>query len=129
MTDYLNDIYSQYGYHVQKNHYFICDDKDKIAAIFADMKNPYPEKIGEYKVKYVRDLTDGYDSEQPDNVPILPVSKSSHMITFTFENGATFTLRTSGTEPKIKYYTEYCGESYEEARATLDDMFKTGIIP
>lgn len=37
---------------------------------------------------------------------ILPVSKSSQMITFYFENGCVATLRTSGTEPKIKYYTE-----------------------
>ena len=29
------------------------------------------------------------------------------MVTFTFENGCVATLRTSGTEPKIKYYTEH----------------------
>jgi phosphomannomutase len=28
------------------------------------------------------------------------------MITFTFENGSVATLRISGTEPKVKYYTE-----------------------
>lgn len=30
------------------------------------------------------------------------------MITFTLQNGVVATLRTSGTEPKIKYYTEFC---------------------
>ena len=35
---------------------------------------------------------------------------SCQMITFTFENGCVATLRTSGTEPKIKYYTELIGE-------------------
>ncbi|KAK9529750.1 hypothetical protein VZT92_013824 [Zoarces viviparus] len=30
------------------------------------------------------------------------------MITFTLQNGVVATLRTSGTEPKIKCYTEYC---------------------
>ncbi|KAL7841190.1 hypothetical protein SRHO_G00248810 [Serrasalmus rhombeus] len=39
---------------------------------------------------------------------ILPTSKSSQMITFTFANGGVATMRTSGTEPKIKYYTELC---------------------
>jgi phosphomannomutase len=39
---------------------------------------------------------------------ILPVSKSSQMITFTLENSCIITMRTSGTEPKIKYYTEFC---------------------
>ena len=28
------------------------------------------------------------------------------MITFTLANGAALTLRTSGTEPKIKYYAD-----------------------
>ena len=36
---------------------------------------------------------------------MLPTS-SSQMITFTFEDGSVATLRTSGTEPKIKYYVE-----------------------
>ena len=28
------------------------------------------------------------------------------MLTFYFENGCTVTIRTSGTEPKIKWYSE-----------------------
>lgn len=61
-------------------------------------------------VKSIRDLTTGYDSSTHDHKPLLPVSKSSQMITFNFENGLIATLRTSGTEPKIKYYAELCGD-------------------
>ena len=39
---------------------------------------------------------------QDDQKARLPVSKSSHMITFWLDNGVVITLRTSGTEPKIK---------------------------
>ena len=35
------------------------------------------------------------------------------MITFTFDNGVTATIRTSGTEPKIKYYTEIASKPEE----------------
>lgn len=68
----------------------------------------YPSSLlnGKYKVKGVRDLTTGYDSRQPDGKALLPSSSSSQMITFYFENGLDATIRTSGTEPKIKYYTE-----------------------
>ncbi|KAJ7347634.1 Phosphoglucomutase-2 [Desmophyllum pertusum] len=66
----------------------------------------YPSACGPYRLSGIRDLTAGYDNTKPDNKPILPVSKSSQMITFYFENGCVATLRTSGTEPKIKYYTE-----------------------
>lgn len=59
-----------------------------------------------YAVKGVRDLTTGFDSREPDLKARLPSSSSSQMITFYFENGLDATIRTSGTEPKIKYYTE-----------------------
>jgi phosphomannomutase len=62
----------------------------------------------------VRDLTTGYDSSQPDNKAVLPVSRSSQMVTFDFDNGLVTTLRTSGTEPKIKYYTELCASPQQQ---------------
>lgn len=72
----------------------------------------YPNSIlgGRYLIKSVRDLTTGYDSSTIDHKPVLPVSKSSQMITFNFDNGLIASLRTSGTEPKIKYYAELCSE-------------------
>jgi len=36
------------------------------------------------------------------------------MITFWLENGVVITLRTSGTEPKLKYYTEFCASPDNE---------------
>ena len=39
----------------------------------------------------------------------LPCSKSSYMITLYLEDGVSLTIRTSGTEPKIKYYSEAIG--------------------
>lgn len=44
------------------------------------------------------------------------------MITFTFSNGGVATMRTSGTEPKIKYYTELCaapGNRWAKGEMTL----------
>jgi len=43
-------------------------------------------------------------------ISVLPVSSSSEMITYTFANGCVATLRTSGTEPKLKYYVEWSGQ-------------------
>lgn len=71
----------------------------------------YPKSIlgGKYVINGVRDLTSGYDNTKPGNKAVLPISKSSQMITFSFSNGLVTTLRTSGTEPKVKYYSELCG--------------------
>ncbi|KAL5011630.1 hypothetical protein ScPMuIL_010181 [Solemya velum] len=113
LNQQLDKIYAKYGYHLSSNSYFLCHDPKTIEQMFAEIRNyqgtgKYPESCGPYKIRDVRDLTVGYDSSQPNNKPVLPVSKSSQMMTFTFENGCVATIRTSGTEPKIKYYTEHC---------------------
>ena len=79
--------------------------------IFKPFLFQYPKKIGKFTVDSVRDLTTGYDSSTKDHVALLPSSSSSQMITFSFTNNSVLTLRTSGTEPKIKYYSEICAQS------------------
>uniref|UniRef100_A0A673IAX0 Phosphoglucomutase-2-like n=1 Tax=Sinocyclocheilus rhinocerous TaxID=307959 RepID=A0A673IAX0_9TELE len=113
LSHQLRSIYEEYGYHISKNSYFICHDQDTIKRLFERLRNyagenSYPKECRGFAITAVRDLTTGYDSNQPDNKAVLPTSKSSQMITFTFANGGVATMRTSGTEPKIKYYTELC---------------------
>lgn len=134
LYDKLQEIYTQYGHHISKNSYWICYEQDIIKKIFERMRNfaskpnTYPTNIlgGKYSIIGVRDLTTGYDNRKPENKATLPVSKSSQMITFTFKNGLVITLRTSGTEPKIKYYSELCAspeeQNIETLKNTLDEM-------
>lgn len=89
----------------------------------------YPESVGKYKIKYIWDLTVGFDNSKPDNLPTLLVSKSSEMITFIFENGCVLTIWGSGTEPKIKYYAEISDPDPEKAKEILNDMVINGVIP
>ncbi|XP_043918079.1 phosphoglucomutase-2 [Protopterus annectens] len=113
LSQKLKAIYEEYGYHITQASYFICHDPNTIKALFERLRNyngksTYPNICGRFEVTGVRDLTADYDSSQPDKKAILPTSRSSQMITFTFANGGVATLRTSGTEPKIKYYAELC---------------------
>lgn len=115
LRDQLRENYRRYGYHVCICSYYICHHQPTIQNMFYRLRNygdssKYPPTLGPYAVKHVRDLTTGYDSTQPDQKAVLPTSSSSQMITFYLENGCVITIRTSGTEPKIKYYSELCSQ-------------------
>ena len=144
LTDQLEEIYREYGYHYSINSYYICHDPATIEKIFSRLRNfssssPYPSTVcgGRWQVTGVRDLTTGYDSTTPDNRATLPVSSSSQMVTFWLENGVVMTFRTSGTEPKLKYYTEYCappsatdwGQLEDELRDIVSQVLEEFIQP
>ena len=57
-------------------------------------------------------------------MPTLPVDKTSQMITVELEGDVTFTVRGSGTEPKIKLYIECKAASSAEAQAGADAVLK-----
>jgi len=112
----LDNVFRQYGVHLATTSYFVSYDQQKIKGMFDRIRRlggerGYPLECGPFPIKNIRDLTTGYDDNQPDKKAIMPTSASTQMITFHFENGGRVTLRTSGTEPKIKYYIEMIGDA------------------
>uniref|UniRef100_A0A8C0WBU0 Alpha-D-phosphohexomutase alpha/beta/alpha domain-containing protein n=1 Tax=Castor canadensis TaxID=51338 RepID=A0A8C0WBU0_CASCN len=121
LKEQLSKVYEKYGYHMSKTSYFLLRN-------FESPKE-YPKFCGKFAILHIRDVTTGYDSSQPNKQSVLPVSKSSQMITFTFQNGCVATLRTSGTEPKIKYYAEMCASPVpgQSDTALLEEELKNLI--
>ncbi|KAG7464250.1 glucose 1,6-bisphosphate synthase [Solea senegalensis] len=129
LTKQLDNIYQTYGYHLSKTSYVICKDPPTIQKIFSRIRNfdgegSYPKTCGGVQIVHVRDITTGYDSSKADLRSVFPVSRSSHMITFTLQNGIVATLRTSGTEPKIKYYSEFCAAPGKRDVSSLEEELK-----
>ena len=111
----LQKIYEEYGYFHTINTYWRSPSLTVTSAVFDQVRrngNTYPKVVGQRAVSRWRDLTMGYDSSTDDHIPELPVSKGSQMITCWLEKnngtdeGIRFTIRASGTEPKIKIYLE-----------------------
>jgi len=129
LKEQLANFYNKYGHFKMVNSYFFCDKTEKLEAVFSALRNwpgenadGYPTSCGKYKIASVRDISEGYDSAYEDKRCRLPQMRDSYMITFTFENGATATMRNSGTEPKLKYYVECSAPNPADAQALLDDM-------
>ncbi len=101
----LQQLYEKYGYFENVNTSIRMHDRAAIDTCFNEIRslgNPYPAKLGKRGILRWRDLTEGFDSGTPDNVPTLPVSKDTQMITCELEDQVRFTVRSSGTELKIK---------------------------
>lgn len=101
----LEQLYKKYGYFESANSYFISPDPALTKKVFAGIRSlgkPHPTTVGSQNITWWRDLTEGLDSATADGKPVLPVDPSSQMITCKLEGGVRFTVRGSGTEPKIK---------------------------
>lgn len=131
LQEKLRDIYETYGYHKSFVTYAICRDPELTQKIFARLRNfqdgepnTYPSSLsdGDYEVESVRDLTTGYDSSTPDKKTVLPPSAGTQMITFTFKNRYSVTIRTSGTEPKIKLYANMSGPPEDKRWDQIDSL-------
>jgi phosphoglucomutase len=132
----LQQLYEQLGYFEDANTYLVSPSPAVTTDVFTAIRalgEPYPPTIGARKITRWRDLTTGYDSAGKNNVPDLPVDKSSQMITCELEGGAVFTVRGSGTEPKIKLYIECVDKSSEAAKAgaekILQDLLREWFKP
>ena len=93
---------------------------------FNDEEYVYPKTCGNYRIIGIRDLTVGIEADLRDNgenkKPSLPCSSSTQMITFYFDNGCEMTIRASGTEPKIKWYSEIRKKKLDKQTTDNDRM-------
>jgi phosphoglucomutase len=101
----LQQLFKEYGHHETMNSYFRSPNPETTVALFNSIRSwsfTKGKPLGSFKISRWRDMTEGYDSETINNIPLLPVDRSSQMITVWMDRDIRFTLRGSGTEPKVK---------------------------
>jgi phosphoglucomutase len=102
LPELMDDIYTEYGYYLETGKSLVLEGADGAAKIQA-LANSYAENpptiVDGSAVIRVRDFAkqDLFDQEGD----LLPKEK---MLFVDLEDGRSFAVRPSGTEPKIKYY-------------------------
>ncbi|CAE8589260.1 unnamed protein product, partial [Polarella glacialis] len=130
--EHLAQLSDSYGLFLSSNSYVKSSDAALTRRLFERQRGglgqrSYCKEIGRFQVTGIRDLTTGYDSRTSDGRPELPLNVGGEMITYYFadvELGAVVTLRTSGTEPKIKWYSEMrsAGDRRQACGALLEEL-------
>lgn len=111
LYDVLEELYSQFGYFLEKLESRTLKGKNGVAqiqGIMADWRSNPPEKVAGIAVKQVLDYSEGLDGLPKENV-----------LKYMLEDGSWFCLRPSGTEPKIKVYFAVRGESLADAEEKI----------
>lgn len=102
LLECLNNIYKEFGYYKELGKSLVMEGADgaaKIAALTQSYIDNPPSVMDGSKVVRVRNFANG-DLLDAEGDPI-PAEK---MLFFDLEDGRSFAVRPSGTEPKIKYY-------------------------
>jgi phosphoglucomutase len=102
LPELMDDVYTEYGYYLEIGKSLVMEGADgaaKIAALAASYAENPPTEVDGSAVLRVRDFAkqDLFDQEGD----LLPKEK---MLFVDLEDGRSFAVRPSGTEPKIKYY-------------------------
>ncbi|MCJ1247707.1 Phosphoglucomutase-3 [Trapelia coarctata] len=119
--DKLQNLYELYGYFETLNTYWRCSDQALVPIVFADIRRSTSAFPVQREILRFRDLTNGTDTGTYSKKPDLPVDPNIQMLTFWLsgslsDDGIRFTIRASGTEPKIKIYLECRSHNQEMAR-------------
>lgn len=124
LLECLNNIYTQYGFYQEIGKSLVMEGADgaaKIAALTQSYIDTPPTQMDGAAVAHVRDFSTGamIDAEG-DPVP------AEKLLFFDLEDGRSFAVRPSGTEPKIKYYLFAHSEKGADL-ATAKTTVKAGL--
>ncbi len=150
----LQRLYQKHGYHESINTFFISPSSDYTKNVFARIRQSKAisrMSLDLYKIIRSRDVTYGTESGDWENK--LPRDKTSEMLKFQLVEAGhmdtvnevadrevdaepteiSFTIRASGTEPKVKLYLECSGSTEDRAVQHAVNVFsaiiKEWIVP
>ncbi len=128
IADYLESIFSEYGYYNDRNISIDAEGLKGVEVISEVMKkfrSKAPDEIGGVKViKEIDYLNDTVLDTEGDGVP-LP---ASNVLQYKLADGSSVTVRPSGTEPKIKFYFAAKSGSARDTENKLNRMIDD-LIP
>ncbi|MGN0711248.1 MAG: phospho-sugar mutase [Anaerovoracaceae bacterium] len=111
----LESLYKEYGYFKDRLMDFAFEGAkgmETMALIMSGLRTDMPEA---FAGKNVTEITD-YKKQEKTGLP------KSDVISVTLEDGTSFTVRPSGTEPKLKIYMSAAGKTEKEAIGCIEAL-------
>ena len=118
LYDLLMNIYKEYGFSKEYTINVVRPGKtgaDEIKQMMTNFRENPPKTLGGSKVILSKDYKTLEAKDNQGNVTKLDMPDTSNVLQWFCEDGTKVSVRPSGTEPKIKFYTEVKDTNFSDA--------------
>jgi len=127
LIDALNDLYKEYGYYRENTISIVLEGiegQERIKRMMVEYRKNYISSIGTSKLIEVTDYAiSEVKTVLTGEIGTIAIEKTD-AVKYKFDDGCWYTLRPSGTEPKIKLYIYTKADTKEVADAKLQEIEK-----
>lgn len=123
LYDAMQAMYERYGYYVEQTLSIVMpgvSGLQRMADLMKELRECPLKEVAGTAVKDVRDLQSGIQTELATGATTEVELKGQNVLYYDLEDGTSFIIRPSGTEPKVKVYIMANGASQAEAQAKVD---------
>ena len=116
LYDLLMNIYAEFGFSKEVTINVVKPGKsgaDEIRQMMEDFRNNPPTDLGGSKICLWKDYQTLEQRDAAGNVSKIDMPATSNVLQWFCEDGTKVSVRPSGTEPKIKFYTEVKDPSFK----------------
>lgn len=121
----LLKLMDEYGYYLEDLRSLKfpgCAGQEKIQQMMKALRESKPELIGLRQVKVIEDYLAQERFDLQKNLQTRIDLPESNVLKFIFLDQSSFTIRPSGTEPKIKIYFSVVGANMEDGQKRLAEL-------
>ncbi len=125
LYDAMEEMYEKYGYYCEVTVPITMQGVSglkRMQELMQELRDKPLEKVGPYKVDYIRDYQPGTRIKVSDGSKEDIELKGQNVLYYELEGGMTFIIRPSGTEPKVKVYIMAKGENKEDAQKKVQEL-------
>ncbi|MDF2802289.1 MAG: phosphoglucomutase/phosphomannomutase alpha/beta/alpha domain [Anaerocolumna sp.] len=127
LIDVLNELYEEYGYYRENTISIVLEGiegQERIKRMMVEYRKNNAGSIGDSKLAQITDYLTLEEMDVLSGEKMVIEMEKTDAVRFAFEDGCWYTLRPSGTEPKIKLYIYTKGETLDIAEIKLKEIEK-----
>lgn len=127
LYDVLEDLFKEFGYYKEKGISIVLEGEagqQRIARMMEQFRNIYPKEIMGVKVESTIDYLTQEKTIVKTNEKSIVDKEKTNAFQVTYEDTSWYTLRPSGTEPKIKFYLYVNDKDEKIAQSKLETFEK-----